>query len=804
MLKNYIKIAWRNLRSSKAISAINILGLAVGIAFVLLIAGYAWSQWQVNRSLRHADQQYILQSRWKNPNMGFGLTTLGPLARELKTQYPNLVANYYRWDGITSNISTGDKHFREGLQVCDSTLLSMYGFGLLHGDQRTALSQPFSILVSENKARKFFGRTDVVGEILQIENFSGGSQAFQITGVLKQPAPNSVTALNDRNVNELFIPLNTLSFFGRTIEAWNNQYTVGYIELKPGVVPADLEKPLASLIAGNAPAAVAANMQAVPVPLSRFYLDANNGVVRKLAITLLFVAAFILLMAVINFVNISISRSATRMREIGLRKALGGLRKQLMFQFLTESIILVFIATLLSLVIYELVRPLFASMLGREVLSLFAFPWFFLAIPALLTLFVGLLAGFYPAMVLSSLKAVDTLKGRVKTGGERVGLRKTLVGIQFAIAAVVLVGSLLVNRQVTLFFGKDLGYNKDQVLAAQVPRNWNAEGLNRMNHVRDEFRKLPQVKNASISYEIPDGNNMADFPVYRQGWDSAQAITMQGIVTDEYYAALYQIPVVAGEFFGRQSTNSVADQVVLNEIAAKALGWSNPDNAIGQPITVNLFGNKATLTVRGITRDFHYGSMQQTIQPLVFLQTGLMNTYRYLSFKLNPGSVGTQLAELQKAWSTILPGVPFEYRFMDETLARIYSTEIQLRRAAFTATALTVLILLLGVLGLVTLSIHRRIKEIGIRKVLGATVPGILLLFLKEFLGIALLASLVACPLGYWLMDQWLEGYATRIAITAGPFLMAVLALSLVTFLLIAIRTYRVAQTSPAKMVRNE
>ncbi|HEX3935833.1 MAG TPA: ABC transporter permease, partial [Puia sp.] len=328
MLANYYKTAVRSIARSKFHAVINIVGLSTGIAFTLLIAAYCWSEKQVNHQLKNPDRQYLLLSVWKNPNMGNDITTMGQLARVLKENYPALVANYYRWDGISSAVSHGDAHFREGIQLGDSTLLTMYGFPLLYGDARTALNDPFSVVITEKKALKYFGRADVVGQDLTIDNFSGSQQQFRITGVMKDPPHNSVTHLNGDNDNGIYVSSANLRFFGRDM-AWPNRNIVSYVELQKGVRPEALDEPIKHLLKVNTSPDIQANLRVKPVLLTDYYLQAGGGTVEKMIYTLSFVALFILGMAIINFINLSVSRSHMRLREIGIRKVMGGLRRQL-------------------------------------------------------------------------------------------------------------------------------------------------------------------------------------------------------------------------------------------------------------------------------------------------------------------------------------------------------------------------------------------------------------------------------------------------------------------------------------------
>ena len=801
MIKNYLKLAWRNITRHSFYSSVNIVGLFAGITFVLLIGAYVWGELQVNKNLRNAKQQYFLQSIWKDQNMGLPIVTLAPVAKRLKEDYPNLVANYYRWDGITSGVSKGDKNFREGIQLGDSTILSMYGFELLHGNKSTALRDPYSAVITEATAKKYFGKSDVVGESITIQSFSGGKREFAITGVLKPISKNSVTNLNENNNNTIFIPANTYTYFGRTdMDNWTNTWIPSYIELKEGASLASVDKAIKQLMQTNASDVIKANLTIKLIPLTSYYIERDNALVKKMLYTLSFIAFFILLMAVINFINIAISSASNRMREIGVRKVLGGARSQLMAQFLTESLILVFIATLLALVAYTLTRSLFAEILGQQILPLASFPVYFIAIPIGLILFIGLLAGLYPAFVLSSVNTINSLKGKLKTVKENIWLRKSLVGFQFAVALIVLSCAAIVTLQVNYFFSQQLGYNKEYVVSSQVPRDWSPEGVRKMETIRNQFAAMPEVSSVTLSYEIPNGMNGGQPSVYNAGADSTAAVPMQALVTDESYLSTYQIPLADGAFFDSRGLDS--GKVILTEKAVKALGYKTISAAIGRQ--VRIFNDPTVFTIKGVVNDFHFGSMQDGIQPVVFFNVGSAITYRFLSFKLKPGNIAASIETIQKKWSQLMPGSSFEYNFMDDALKKLYATEIQLKKAAYAATMLSLIIVLLGVLGLVALSVHKKVKEIGIRKVLGASVSGIMLLFVKEFLFIILVAAAVASPLAYFIMNNWLNNYASHISISPQPFVLSIILLAVVTLLLIGLQTLKAALANPVKSLRTE
>lgn len=801
MVKSYIKIAWRNIIKSPFYSGVNIIGLSAGIAFAMIIGAYIWSELQVNSQLKNADRQYIIESNWKDASQGYPLATFGPLGKALRESYPDLVANYYRFDGITSNVSKGEKRFRESLQVCDTTLLSMYGFQLLYGNPATAFRDPFSVVITAEIAKKYFGRTAITGETITLENFSGSKHDFQITGVLKPTGRNSVTRLNDDNNNQFFIPSTNLGFFGRNMD-WPNPYIVNYIELQKGVTPQQLQQPVAALLKQHAPAEMVANVTPRLTSLKDYYLTYDNGLVKKMLYALSGIAFFILLMAIINFVNMSVSRSSSRMREIGVRKVLGGMRSQLIIQFLVESVVLVFFATIVAMLLYLFTKGFFSRLLGKDIPSFTAFPVYFIGFPVLLILLIGLLAGIYPAFRLSSLKSVESLKGKLIAVKENVLFRKSLVAFQFGTAIVVFTSAIIIARQINYFFSQELGYNKDYVISAQLPRNWTPEGVRKIQTIRNQFSAMPEVSNISLSYEIPDGNNSNGVALNKPGANAATAVSSQLLMTDEYYAAAYNIPMAAGEFYSPPGSFTDSGKMVINEAQAKAFGWKNPADAIGKQLAFPNGGR--TFVIAGVTKDFHFGSMQKAIQPISFIHVGLTNTYRFFSIRLKPGNVGDAMTALQKKWSELMPGAPFEYRFMDDTLKYVYRSEIQLKQASYTATILAVIIVLLGIMGLVSLSIQKRTKEIGIRKVLGSSANGIVVLFLKDFLPVIAVAALVACPFTWLLMKQWLSDYAYRIDITAQPFVWSLAGLGCVTGLLIFFQTIKAALMNPVKSLRTE
>jgi putative ABC transport system permease protein len=803
MIQNYFKIAWRNLMKRKFYSSVSIFGLSVGITFTLLVGTYIWGELQVNSDLKNVENQYLIQSKWKKSDIGLEITTLAPMAKSLKEHYPDLVENYYSFDGITSVIANGDKIFREDIQVGDSTMLNMYGFKLLFGNPQTALNQPNTMVISSEQAIKYFGKLDVVGKTLTVESNSGSKRDFMVTGVLGEISTNSVTNFVSPKTPILMSFVGSNDFWGRQQSfTWFNPYIVGYIELKKGVKPADLAKPMAQLIKANAPQNLAENLTPYLVPMKDVYLEANNGVVRKTVFTLTIVALFILLMAIVNFVNISIGNSFTRIKEIGVRKMLGSLKGQIIRQFLAESVLISLFSLIVSLILYEIFQPFFGQILNKEIPSLrFVSPYFY-GLCFLLSLSIGLLSGIYPAFVLSSLPSIDSLKGKLKSIKENILFRRLLIVSQFTIALFVFVGAVVISKQVNYFFNKDLGYNKESIVTARVPRDWSPTGLAKIETIRNEFARLKEVSQVSISYDIPGGSPGNSNALYKMGQDSTQAVFVQTLVSDEKYAETYQIKMLAGVFFQSKQENYQPFKLVLNESASKALGFKKPADALGK--FVRMHYAPQPFTIAGVTKDFHVSSMHKTITPLFFINVKDNIFYRFLSFKIQAGNLPESMAKIEQKWKELMPNSVFEYTFMDDTLQKMYQSEVQLKKASFVATILAIIIVLLGILGMVSLSITRRTKELGIRKVLGASSRSIMMLFLKEFVLLMIIVIVISFPLGVMSMNAWLTNYAYRIELNWGIFMSVGFVFCLVIVAFVSFQTYKVAVANPVKSLQVE
>lgn len=804
MFRNYFKLAWRNLWKTPALTFINAVGLAVGLGCLFLTAAYIWREANVNSIIPDNERVLVLKSKWQEAGMGLEFTTLAPIAKSLYDQYPQLVENYYHHDGISSIVSRGDQHFSESLQPGDPTFLELFGFELLHGSAAGALEAPFTLVLTAAKAEKYFGRTDVVGESLQIQSFSGEEQAFEITAVLQDLPFNTVTNYNNGH-NEIFLSAASLNFFGRqeAFTSWQNPYVISYVKLQEGVQAASLEQPLQALIRANTPPEIHENLEIYTMPLSDYYLQLYNRAALRMMYTMGFIALFILFMAVVNFVNTSVSNSLTRLKETGLRRVLGGNRRQIRTQFLVEALVFSVLAALAGVLIYALVRPAFGNILGKPIPPLSAFPLSFALIPILTAAIVGLLAGSYPALVLSRQPSVSALQGKLTAVRKKKSLRWSLLALQFTTATIVFIGAVVVHRQVNFFFNTDLGYDQESIIVLRTPRDWTEAGVQKMQAARGEFVRMPEIAEASFSFEIPDGQSGSiSNKLYRAGQDPSMAITSTSMFTDAHYLATYRMEMAAGNFFDQSGSPANRTAMILNETAAQAMGWAEPEAAIGEKVMLN--ENETPFTVKGVVSDFHFNTMHERIRPICFVHVTNAQLFRYFSFKIKAGQLGAIMAAIQDKWMALFPDAPFDYQFMDDTLADRYQHELQLRKASRAATVIALLIVLLGVFGIVLLAITRRTKEIGIRTVLGASFSQLIWLFGKEFFWVIVVANLIAWPVAWTLLQQWLAHYAYQVEMSGLAFILTGMLVVLLTAVIVAGLVREKMRRNPALSLRSE
>lgn len=805
MLKNYLIIAFRNMKRNKLYSFINLLCLSLGITFSLLIGVYISNEKNVNAGLLHANNQYILKSKWKVKNMGLDITTVGPLAKAMKEEYPDLVANYYRYNPVTNVVSAGDNHFKEDIAIGDTAFISMYGFPLLHGNKQQPFLDNNSAVITESMAIKLFGKTDAINERISVQTLlNNEKQDYLVTAVLKNIPYNSVTGLINGNYT-VFVPTVGNRYYqgGDPSVSWNSAYEVGFVELKDGVKPADVENPIKQLLKKNAPENISSNLEVELVPVKDYYLKDNNSAVQKMIITLALIGGFILLMAVINFINISIGTSSYRLKEIGLRKVLGGKKKQLVLQFLSEALLLAIIAGIISLFCYGLLRPVFNQLLNTSIDAITDFDSFKIALFISFVLLVGIISGLYPAFILSSSQVIFSVKGKQATVGAGSFLRKSLLIVQFSLTTIVFIGALSVSKQVSYIFNKDLGYNKEQLLVITAfPKQWDTAGVMKMESIKQQLLQLPVVKSATLAFEIPDRKPPALLTLLPVDEKNNQPLNIPTINADEDYAATYEMKMKSGTFFNHDKGNFVPGQIVLNETAAKSLGIDSK-SAVGREIRFPP-GIGGPVTVAGIVNDYNYSNIQDGIEPLAFMHVKDFLSYRYLTVRLRAENISQAIADIKRKWKEASPNSPFEYFFMDEKFQSLYKAEVQLKKAANVATLLNLLIVLMGVFGVVAFTLNRRNKEIAIRKVLGADAVGIIRLFLKEYGLTILAANIIAWPVAYFIVNNWLQNYNYRIQQDVFSYFLVGILVFCFAFVMIIAQCFKVALTNPVKSLRTE
>ena len=804
MFKNYFKIAWRNLRRNKSFSAINIFGLSIGIACCLIIMLFVQDELSYDRYNKKADRIVRVVFRGSiNGEKMKEANVMPPVAQTLKADYPEVVqATRLRTDAPL--VTYDDKTFKENeFAFADSNFFQVFTLPFLKGDAKTALTQPNTLVISATTAEKYFGKKDPIGKILSFNNTS-----FKITGVMKDIPANSHFHFN------LIASMVTLPESRDPSWMTSNFYT--YLVLPKGYDYKKLEAKLPEEVAKYMGPQI---QQAFGMSLAEFnkkgngvglflqpltdihlHSDLNYDFEPGSDIRYVYIfgaiALFMLIIACINFMNLSTAGASKRSREVGIRKVLGSLKNELVRQFLLESILLTFIALLLAVVLVYLALPVFNELSGKELNLHFKNNLFLLFGLAGFGLVVGALAGSYPAFYLSSFKPVTALKGKISAGKKSIGLRSGLVVFQFCISVILIVGTTVVYQQLKYIQNTKLGFDKDQVLVLhETGRLDKNEAILRKQLLQDQ-----RVENVSISGYVPVGpsngnNNM----VYTED-NSSQLVKAIKYHVDEQYIPTLDMKLEAGRNFSKDfATDSSA--TIINETAAKTFGWG--EKALGKTLTgfKNNQGEKITYHIIGIVKDFHFKSLHERISPLMM---ALGNNSGSIIVKVKTKDIAGLLASVKKEWSQFSNAALFSYSFMDDDFEATYRTEGKLSLILGIFAGLTIFIACLGLFGLVTFTAEQRTKEIGIRKVLGATVPNVVGLLSKDFLKLVIIANVISWPLAWWVMNKWLQDFAYRINISWWIFLLAGLAALLIALITVSFKAIKAALANPVESLRTE
>ncbi|HVS95823.1 MAG TPA: ABC transporter permease [Puia sp.] len=792
MLRNYLRVAFRNLWRQKGFSLLNILGLTIGMSACFLIFLYVRFELSYDHFHSKADRIYNVVCDINNPTevLHFGVAAPGmPVAA--KRDFPE-IEKQVRFSNGNILVRRGDVKIQEdNMAFADSTFFEIFDFPLLKGDPATALRGPLTVVLSETAAKKYFGSADPMGQHLLVFN---DGQPATVTGIMKDMPENT-----ELKTDMLMSMYNGPQDSSRD-KNWGGFGVLAFFLLKPHADARALQNKFPAFLQNHIGKMMKDNNQSytyILEPLKDYYLKSTPGNARG-SLTNIYVFSivgiFILLIAGINFVNLTTARSTERAREVGIRKVIGAERQQLTGQFLGESVILCVIAFVLSVGVCAALLPSFNFLAGKTISTgIFHHPGY-IATLLLISLGIGLLAGIYPALVLSAFQPIVVLKGRFATGARGLLLRKGLVISQFTISIGLIAATLLVGYQLSYMRQQQLGFSKEQELVLDT------HGDDHRAALKQEIRTLPGVVSAAMSSSTPGSGWMNAYSIIENQKGEMQICAPDLFFVDFDFIPQYQIKVVAGRTFSRDYGADTTQSMILNERAVRMLGYRRPQDAVGR--SFDQWGRKGKII--GVVKDFHYAGLQEEIRPLSLrIEPDGCNI---LSVKVATTDLKRTIAGIEKAWHTILPNQPFSYFFVDEQFDKQYRAEDRFGRLFLYFSILAIFISCLGLLGLASYSTLQRTKEIGVRKVLGASVGGIVRLLSRDFLLLVGIAFLVATPVSIWLMKGWLEGFAFRVNIFSAwwIFVAAGLTAMLIAMLTISFQAIRAALANPVDSLRTE
>ena len=799
MFKNYLKTALRNLRKQKGYSLLNITGLALGMACCLLIVFYIQHELNYDRFHANADRIYrvTMEGMLNGEPINVAVSPI-PMAPSLLAKYPEVVSAARIRKRDSMPVAFAAREFIEsGIVYADAAMFEVFTFPLIQGDAKTALDRPYNVVLTESTAKKYFGMEDPIGKFLKFDNQSD----FTVTGVIKDVPQNShlkfdmVCSLETRFAKSPGLRENWFSDI--------SDYT--YIRLNRPEEQKSLEGKLPALLEekmGRVLKALKGKMQLHLQPLTAIHLQSKlqwefggNGDILYIYIFAA-IAVVILAIACINFMNLATARSARRAREVGMRKVVGACRRDLIWQFLGESMSTSLLALIVALVFVKLALPLFKSISGIELaIGVGELAWL---IPAFfgLVLFVGFVAGSYPAVYLSALQPVKVLKGGPEAGSGSARFRRLLVVGQFVLSIVMIIGTLIIGDQIRYMKNKDLGFQKYQVLCI---RTSDEKILQTLDQVKARLKEIPGVLEVSATSRVP-GQGQSTNAVAPEGLETGTIYRY--INADADYVRTMGMEIVRGRDFSRDLPSDAKDSILLNETAVRKLGWDEP---IGKTIKIAVDVNKyKPKTVVGIVKDFNFASLRDTIEPLLISNNNELSDWFSLAVRFKAVDAGRLIGELKKAWKAISPGKLFDYFFVDELFDAQFRSEERLNKIFSSFSLLAITIACLGLFGLASFLAEKKKKEIGIRKVLGASVGQVVGLLSREFLILVGLAALIAWPIAYFAMNAWLRGFAFRTSLSPWTFLGSSLAVLVISFLTVSYQAVRAASANPVDSLKYE
>lgn len=803
MLNNYLKTALRYLLKNKVFSLVNVVGMATGLSCVLIILSYVDLELSYDDFHTQRETIFRVAVNWEDDgqrvNSAKNHAPLAPILEGL-SGIVNTVRMYPY--PVVMSADRQNKIKEAGFCFADSTFFRVFTFRSVHGDLATALDAPFSVVLTESAAIRHFGSVDVLGREFHYEDERRG-QRFTIMGVMEDLPQN--THFN-------FDILASFSSMETLMPRYNNwHYPPMYIYARASsdALAGELDEQMNTLIFPHLPDYVQAEKRDFflqPVTSIHLYSDLenewksnSNDLYTRLFII---IAIFILLVACVNFVNMATARSIQRAKEVGMRKALGAQRKQLIFQFLGESVLTTALAFVLAFVMAELVmRYFFQGIIEQEISLAFIFSWSGVAYTVLAFLTVSILSGLYPAFYLSSHKPLSTMKSGLEKGNRGFGVRRMMVIFQFFISSVLIAGTIVVLEQTNYLKNKDLGFDKENIIAIKMVDRMAQDNY---QVLKDEIVQESSVVSVALSSTMMGTSNFYGFQTRPEGIEGTNDYTLKTLGVDEDFLSTYNLRLLAGRDFSKDILTDQKEAVILNEAAAKKLNWENPVNKeFGLTIYTGKEENRSGKVI-GVVEDFHFASLYNRVEPLVIYINKHPYYSDFLSVKLTPGNLGEHVDMLRAKWKAFNPEKPFEYYFVDEELDKFYKGEVQKTKIFSAFAALSIFISCLGLFGISAYMIQQRTKEVGIRKVLGAGIPNILWLLSAEYVRMILIANLLALPLAWYLGQNWLTGfeYRTELSIMIFVFTLAVALLLAVST--VSIQALKAASMNPVNTLRDE
>ncbi|HEX9828054.1 MAG TPA: ABC transporter permease [Flavobacteriaceae bacterium] len=813
MIRNYIKIAWRNVRKNKIFSFINIFGLTIGLASCMLICLYIYDEISYDKHHGNVAQLYQVGTIFLRGDENHRVpNTPGAVAEAMKLEFPEIkettrLVGLFVDDKTLIKYDSGkeSKVFYETKGfLADPTFFSFFKYDFIEGNANTALEKPNTIVLSEDIAKKIFGNERALNKVIHIGSNTNGEADFTVTGIFKPSAAPS-------HIDGRFF----MSYAGGGLESYvksqrsmaGNNLFFTYLRLKKGADPKKLEAKFPAFInkymgEDLKRSGFGKKQFLIPVKDIHLYSGMPENVTPTGSTTYLYIllsiTLFTILIACINYMNLSTARASRRLREIGVKKVLGIQRSMLIKQFLAESVLLSLMAFALALMVVLLLIPAFEGLSGKE------FSYSFSRVGGLLMFFLGLsiitglIAGSYPALYLSSFKPVKILKGQLSNTFAALSLRKGLVVFQFAIAMILVVASVIIFNQMNFMRTKDLGFTKDQQIVIPL-RSESAKSY--YGVLKTELLNSSEIESVGASAYYPGIFNPEDANFYKEGQTMDDAKHTRTNRVDYGFIETLHIELVAGRKFSKQFSENTS--MIINEEASRMYGFISPQEAVGKKIYTDREGQRYHADIIGVVRDFHFEDLRKPITPFGFtLNEG--GNYNYIIAQVKGKDVGKALDAITSIWQKTNPNEPFEFTFLDEDFQKNYEAENRLSSIIGYFTLIAILISCLGLFGLVSFSAEQRTKEIGIRKVLGANVKSIVDLLLKDFLKLVFVAIIIASPFAYYFMDTWLQNFAYKTSIAWWIFVLSGSVMLIITLLTVSFQAIKAAVANPVKSLRTE